>query len=174
VVLAENSRWRIKATGAPYERGSYWWGPENVSVKFEIEENGVLYASGQLYDSGPNDDSFKVEFPSVQWLTQKAIRLYKQPRGTVPTFEINLRNASNLRVKWIMLYSQDVFLFWDLEGGETINFSSLQWGPQAITVTGEWQDGTRIHKSEASLPQWTASVDVSATEGETRIDVHKR
>ena len=174
VVLAENAVWRIRATGAPYASGGYWWGPSNVYVDFEVEKNGVPYATGRLYDSGPNDDSFKAELPYVEWVTPNAIRLYKEPRSRVPSFDIKLRNASKRRAKWIMLYGQDVFLVLDLEAGEQTAFSTLKWGSQSIDVTGEWHDGTRMHNSQVSLPERTELVDVTVSETETRIDVRRR
>ena len=133
-----------------------------------------MYAAGRLYDSGPGDDSFKAEYPNVEWVGGNAIRLYAEPRSAVPSFSISLRNASSRRAKWIMLYSQEMFLVLDLDAGVQAALSSLQWGPQALTVTGEWQDGTQIRKRQASLPQWIASVEIAVAESETQIDVRRR
>ena len=174
LALAENAVWRIRATGAPYASGGYWLGPRNALVNFEVDKKGVPYAAGRLYDSGPADHSFKRRFPNVAWVTAKAIRLYKEPDTKTPSFGFKVHNASSRRAKWIMLYTQDVFLVLDLEAAEWMAFSSLQWGPQAVTVTGEWQDGTQIHESQASLPEWTALVEITLAETKTRIDVRTR
>ena len=70
-----------------------------------------------------------------------------------------------------MLYTQEVFLVLELDAGEVTSFTSLQWGPQSVTVSGEWQDGTRIHRSLITIPERTAVVEVTVTQDETRGQV---
>jgi hypothetical protein len=174
LVLAENATWRIRATGDLYNSGGYWWGSTNVYVNFDVDRDGVPYASGRLYDSGPNDDSFKVEFPNVEWVTPNAIRLYKEPRRAAPSFQIVVRNASNRLAKWILLYGQDVFLVLDLEAAAETVFSSLHWGPSAIDVSGEWQDGTPIPKGQVSVSDEISVIEISITETATRLVPRRR
>lgn len=169
IVLAENTDWRIRATGGPYASGSYWWGPQNVLVDFVVDKRGEFYATGRLYDSGPGDYSFAAQFPDVEWVNANVIRLHRQPNKKVP-FEIRLHNASTRLAKWILLSTQEVFLVLEPEAGDVISLTSLQWGPQSMAITGEWQDGTHI-ASEVTLPEWARSVEITVTLEETRSRV---
>lgn len=120
IVLAENTDWRIRATGGPYASGSYWWGPQNVLVDFVVDKRGEFYATGRLYDSGPGDYSFAAQFPDVEWVNANVIRLHRQPNKKVP-FEIRLHNASTRLAKWILLSTQEVFLVLEPEAGDVIS-----------------------------------------------------
>jgi hypothetical protein len=151
-VLAENAEWSITVQGR-LARSNLDLFPEEAKATFKASRNGSAYASGALYRASPHQYAFDRTFPHVEWLSGQAVRMFRLPERQVPAIRFAVRNESGRPIKWLKLYCQDLFLIFDLAGGQEVSLTGLWWGPQNVAVDGEFVDGDRF------APPSSASVE---------------
>jgi hypothetical protein len=165
-VVATNSQWRILAIGNLDVAGA---GIGRNYVTFEVERLGVPYASGPLYNAGPHDDSFKREYQRIDWSSPSVLRFWRQPTNPGESFVVTVRNLTTSPIKWLTVDNVELFLVLSLPAQGSTTFSSLDWNDSALFIQGEFQDGRRIPRVDASKqPDWR-SVEIVLRDGAATV-----
>lgn len=159
--LAKNAEWSIVVSGT-LDRRAVDMLPDEAKTRFVASKNGSVYASGLLYRAGPHDHPFDRKFPEVEWVSSQALRMFRTPDQQVPSIRFALTNESPVTVKWLKLYSQDLFLVLDLKNEQRVDLAGLWWGPQSVVVDGEFVNGERFEQRSSSMIQ-AGVVEVSVS-----------
>jgi hypothetical protein len=144
-IIASTNEWSVTAVGALDAR--------DQEITFESHRRGQLYAAGYLhFDS----DSFNTEFPERRWVAPNVLHLFADYGQ--PQYDIVLRNAASMAIKWIRIGSQDVFLAFDVPPGAEVRLSG-RWQTYGFSIQGEFADGRSLPKAEAFREE-PARVDI--------------
>jgi len=119
-------------------------------VRFEVLKNGRLFMPDQYLHSGDAFDlSFEAGYPDQRWLGENIVHFYRQQYFYEGKPDVLIVvNKTNKVIKYLIIYSTDKFLMFDLQpGSETQLFASPPRGDiSSFSVLGEFAEGRSFKK----------------------------
>ena len=164
-----NGSWQVSLLGETHQSGRSGDRRENAYVQFMANTAGVLYASGILYEAGPRDLSFAARFPALQWVHEDVLRFFRQPERMPPTLFINVQNATNREIGWLVISYQELFLTLKLRQAESRGFTGWKWGDPHVRVTGEFAQGVAVTEGTLLMSEATKRIQITVREEQTEV-----
>jgi hypothetical protein len=167
--LARNQKWDVSTLGNVDRLPSSMYG--TTKVAFEASQNGTVYASGIFFEAGPHDHPLNEEYPERTWLLTDVLRLSRTPPRPLPTTALSVRNDAGVPIRWLSIWSDEMFLILQLPSHASVKFDNRRWGDGiSFTVDGAFEDGTPLRSRENSFDPAVARLTIVASTRGVRVE----
>ncbi len=114
-------------------------------VRFDVLKNGKPFVSDQFLHSGDAMDlSFESGYPDYRWVDQNILHFYRGQNfnGSKPDALVVVNNTDKV-IKYLIVYSTDKFLIFDLKPHSETNLltSQSRGDSNGFSVKGEFAEG---------------------------------
>jgi hypothetical protein len=166
-VLAKNAGWTVTAVGDLDAIGPAWG--INV-VRFELTSLGSPFATGELFQAGPHDLSFRDHYRDVaEWVVPNAVRIRYRSDGSLDTLRLTVKNEAHADVRWLRIRLTDILLVFALSAGASVELPTPHGMYPDISVRGEFLGGKAIERT-AIVPDAASEIYLTLRHDTVKVD----